>query len=81
MSAWSARTWLSSVTIAVAMAAAFADAIASLLADPQSAEAMGRRGREAVETKFSWEADLPVLLSLYAQILGAMRGFSPPNLV
>ncbi|MGB7211065.1 MAG: glycosyltransferase family 4 protein [Gemmatimonadales bacterium] len=60
---------------------AIADAITSLLADPESAEAMGRRGREAVETKFSWEADLPVLLSLYAQILGAMRGFSPPNLV
>ncbi len=46
---------------------AIADAIIYLLDHPDEAEARGRRGREAVETRFNWEAESQKLLDLYAQ--------------
>lgn len=48
---------------------AIADAILWLLEHPGEAEAMGRRGREAVREKYSWEAEEETLLSIYARIL------------
>jgi glycosyltransferase involved in cell wall biosynthesis len=49
---------------------AIAEAITELLANPTEAEAMGRRGREAVLAEFNWEAESQRLLELYGGILG-----------
>ncbi len=49
---------------------AIAAAIETLLDDPANAEAMGARGREAVATRFGWEAEGERLLSLYERIAG-----------
>jgi glycosyltransferase involved in cell wall biosynthesis len=46
---------------------AIARAIAMLRGDPGRADAMGRRGREAVETRFSWEHEVAGLFKLYEQ--------------
>jgi glycosyltransferase involved in cell wall biosynthesis len=43
----------------------FADKILELLADPTRQEAMGRLGRERIETELSWEHQAPILLSAY----------------
>lgn len=51
-------------------AAAIAAAIEHLLTHPEEAEAMGRRGRKAVETTFNWENEAPRLLSLYRGLGG-----------
>lgn len=48
---------------------AIADAIVRLLERPGEAEAMGQRGRKAVQEKYSWEAEEKALLSLYSRIL------------
>jgi glycosyltransferase involved in cell wall biosynthesis len=42
-----------------------ADAIRKLLEDPAAAEEMGRRGREAVLTKYNWNIEAGKLLQLY----------------
>jgi glycosyltransferase involved in cell wall biosynthesis len=47
---------------------AIAAAIDRLLADPDEAERMGDRGREAVVTRFSWESEAEQLLSLYERL-------------
>jgi len=47
---------------------AIAQAIGRLLADPQAAEAMGRRGREAVLRDHEWSTDEARLLALYARL-------------
>jgi hypothetical protein len=44
---------------------AIAAAIDTLLDDPDRAEAMGARGREAVRQRFGWEGEAQRLLSLY----------------
>ena len=44
---------------------ALAAAIEELLADPEMAEEMGKRGRAAVKEKFNWDREAPRLLSLY----------------
>lgn len=44
-------------------------AIAELLDDDERAEAMGRRGRAAVEASFSWDAQAENLRALYDQLL------------
>jgi len=49
---------------------AIATAIDSLLADPDAAEAMGARGREAVAERFGWEGEAERLLSLYERLEG-----------
>jgi glycosyltransferase involved in cell wall biosynthesis len=47
---------------------AIAGAIDWVLTHPDEAEAMGRRGREAVETRFNWEAESQKLLGLYRRL-------------
>jgi len=51
--------------------AAIAEAIAWLLAHPQEAEAMGRRGRQAVLERYNWEAEGRTLVALYGRVLGS----------
>jgi glycosyltransferase involved in cell wall biosynthesis len=45
--------------------AAIAAAIEELLRDPQRAEEMGRRGRAAVEARYSWSSEAAKLEALY----------------
>jgi glycosyltransferase involved in cell wall biosynthesis len=47
---------------------AIAEAIDTLLGDPDTAEAMGARGREAVRERYGWEAEAERLLSLYERL-------------
>lgn len=42
-----------------------ADAMQWIMDHPDEAEAMGRRGREAVEKRYNWERELPSLLDIY----------------
>ncbi len=53
---------------------AMAERIVSLLRDPTSARAMGRRGRRIIEEKFSCEAQLERIEGLYDRLL---EGTSP----
>lgn len=46
--------------------AAIAQAIQSLVDDPEQAETMGRKGREIVVQQYNWEAESKKLLSMYA---------------
>jgi glycosyltransferase involved in cell wall biosynthesis len=48
-----------------------ADAIAWLLARPEEAAAMGRRGQAAVRERFSWDVEAGTLLALYRDLLRA----------
>ncbi len=48
-------------------AAAPAEAIAALVADPVRAAEMGRRGRAAIEQEFNFEAEVPALLEVSAR--------------
>lgn len=50
---------------------AIAAAIATLLADPDRAEAMGRKGLEAVARKYNWEGEARKLCTLYAALSSA----------
>jgi glycosyltransferase involved in cell wall biosynthesis len=55
--------------------AAIASAIEYVLTHPDEAEAMGRRGRLAVERTYNWQPQAHKLLDLYARIAGdAGRG-------
>jgi hypothetical protein len=47
---------------------AIATAIDALLEDPEAAQAMGARGREAVREHYGWEAEAERLLSLYERL-------------
>jgi glycosyltransferase involved in cell wall biosynthesis len=49
--------------------AEISDAVAHLLSHPQDAEAMGRRGQQAVEEQFNWDREAKVLVSFYARVL------------
>lgn len=51
--------------------AAIARAIEYLLDHPGEAEAMGRRGREAVSTRYNWECESRQLLELYERLAAA----------
>jgi glycosyltransferase involved in cell wall biosynthesis len=53
---------------------AIASAISRLLDDPASAEAMGRRGRRAVEERYTWEATAASLMGLYARLVQPVTG-------
>ena len=46
-----------------------ASAIEHLLCHPEEAEAMGRRGRLAVENEYNWGKECPKLLQLYASLV------------
>ena len=48
---------------------AIAGAIEYILTHPKEAEAMGRRGREAVEKKYNWATEEKKLLALYEEVL------------
>ena len=48
---------------------AVAEAMQWLLDHPVEAEAMGRRGREAVEKYYNWESEAEKLVSLYKKLL------------
>jgi glycosyltransferase involved in cell wall biosynthesis len=52
---------------------AIAEAIDALIADRDRAASMGRNGRVAAETKYSWESQAPILANLYVS-LAARRG-------
>jgi len=52
---------------------AIADAVCSLLADPEKAKAMGKRGRELVETKYNWKTIVKQVLALYEEALMKKR--------
>jgi glycosyltransferase involved in cell wall biosynthesis len=45
---------------------AFADAIISLVRDPDEADRLGRRGRQAVLDRYNWDAAVKPLLAWYA---------------
>lgn len=47
----------------------FVDAILRLLRDPELAERLGRNGRRAFETLYSWEPQMPDLERFYAAVL------------
>ena len=48
--------------------AAIAEAMQWVLDHPAEAEAMGRRGRQAVEGKYNWEQEAEKLISLYDRV-------------
>jgi glycosyltransferase involved in cell wall biosynthesis len=48
---------------------AIADAIHRLLEHPEEAEAMGKRGQEAVRTCYNWGLEAQKLLSFYQELL------------
>lgn len=50
-----------------------ADAIRYLLDNPEEAEAMGRRGRQAVLAQYNWENEEPKLLAVYERLLSNKR--------
>lgn len=50
---------------------AIAEAVAALLADPGTAEAMGRRGRAAILERYSWHNEETLLLALYSRLDGS----------
>jgi glycosyltransferase involved in cell wall biosynthesis len=47
-----------------------AEAVAHILGHPEEAEAMGRRGRAAVEQRFNWAREEATLVRLYRDVLG-----------
>jgi len=49
--------------------AAIADAMRWILQHPREAEAMGRRGRSAVETTLNWSSEQEKLVALYRRVL------------
>jgi glycosyltransferase involved in cell wall biosynthesis len=48
-----------------------ADAMQWVLDNPLEAEAMGKRGREAVEARYNWDSQAAVLLNLYGRLLNS----------
>jgi glycosyltransferase involved in cell wall biosynthesis len=59
--------------------AAIGSALQSLLEDSTAAVAMGRRGRSAAESRYSWAADEPKLLACYAAVLASARRSRSPD--
>jgi glycosyltransferase involved in cell wall biosynthesis len=49
---------------------AFAKAIVSLLDDPEAREQMGRMGRQAIEDRLGWPAQVPIYVGVYDRLLG-----------
>jgi glycosyltransferase involved in cell wall biosynthesis len=44
-----------------------------MLDNPEQARAMGRRGRAAVEQRYTWEREAEKLVGLYADLLGRKK--------
>jgi glycosyltransferase involved in cell wall biosynthesis len=57
--------------------ATLADAILSVLADPERAQAMGASGRERVQREFTVDRMVDQHLELYRRMLGEGAGGSP----
>jgi glycosyltransferase involved in cell wall biosynthesis len=57
--------------------AAIANAVAYLLTHPAEAEAMGRRGRAAIEARHNWRFEEPELLALYERLAPHRDGAAP----
>jgi glycosyltransferase involved in cell wall biosynthesis len=57
--------------------AALAEALAGLLAAPESARAMGERGRERVRERFAWPALAERTVALYEELIAAARAREP----
>jgi starch synthase len=53
-----------------ALAAALAEKVNELLADPVRAEAMGRAGRARAVERFGWDVAAAETLALYERLLG-----------
>jgi hypothetical protein len=53
--------------------AAIAKAMQWILDNPREAEAMGRRGRAAVEEKYNWECEAKKLIALYEGMIEGLR--------
>ena len=56
---------------------AIAEAMRWILSHPDEAEAMGRRGRAAVEQTYNWDAEVPKLLALYGKLLSDQKTSNP----
>ena len=52
---------------------ALANAILELLSDPEKAKAMGRRGRELVETKYNWKTIVKQVTAIYDEVLAKKK--------
>lgn len=52
---------------------AIAGAVCQLLADPEKAKEMGKRGRELVETKYSWRTIVKQVTAIYEEVLAKKR--------
>ena len=52
---------------------ALANAIIKILADPEKAKAMGKRGRELVETKYNWKTIVQQVTGLYQEVLAKKK--------
>jgi glycosyltransferase involved in cell wall biosynthesis len=55
------------------------DQIVQLLDDPAQREAMGRIGRERIESELSWAHQVPTLLAAYEAALGPARRAPEPS--
>jgi glycosyltransferase involved in cell wall biosynthesis len=54
--------------------ARIADAIVTLMQDPQRAEELGRNGRAAALTRYGWAGEAEKLVRLYQRVLGKQDG-------
>ncbi|MFA4844434.1 MAG: glycosyltransferase family 4 protein [Candidatus Margulisiibacteriota bacterium] len=52
---------------------ALAQAIIQVLSDPEKAKAMGRRGRELVETKYNWQTIVKQVEGVYQEVLAKKK--------
>lgn len=52
---------------------ALANAIIQILSDPEKAKAMGRRGRELVETKYNWKTIVQQVIGIYKETLAQKK--------
>jgi glycosyltransferase involved in cell wall biosynthesis len=59
---------------------ALASAIERLMTNPDEAEAMGRRGRKAVEERFNWANEERTLLSFYSSLLPGSGVLANPSM-
>lgn len=62
-----------------------ADAIEWMLANPEESQAMGRRGKQAIEARYNWPTEFQKLLDFYDHILiplgkSVARGSTPARL-
>lgn len=64
---------INGLLVDAADSSAHAAALLQLLRSPDDAAAMGRAGRQLVETRYNWDAMAPKLLSLYDEVIGRIQ--------